>query len=100
MQSTSVAPERGTPAPLAHTHPVSPDLDDLIPELQSTLSALTALELRHEIELDCLEEWSCPGDVKQTLLTEREREYQQARTEHLERLARLQERVRGSCSTQ
>ena len=35
---------------------------------EGTLSALTALELRHEVERDCLEEWSGPGAVKQSLL--------------------------------
>src|SRR5687768_8183412 len=37
--------------------------DDLVSELQSTLAALTTLEIRHEIKRDCLEEWSGPGEV-------------------------------------
>ena len=95
MPCTFVAPERGTPAILAHTAPVPTEPDELVPELQSTLAALTALEIRHEIELDCLEEWSGPGEVKQSLRAECERDYQQARTAHLQRLARLQEQVRA-----
>lgn len=95
MHSTSVPIERDTLAPLAHMPPGSADSDDVVSELQSTLSALTSLELRHEIERDCLEEWSGPGEVKQCLLAECEQEYQQARTAHLQRLARLQERVRA-----
>jgi len=58
------------------------------------LAALADTESRYEIELDCLEEWSGPGDVKQSLRTECEREYQQARAAHLQRLARLQAKVR------
>jgi len=67
--------------------PVPADLDDLVPELEGTLSALTSLELRHEIERNCLEEWSGPGEVKQSLLAECERVYQQARAAHLQQLA-------------
>ena len=95
MQSTSVPIDSDTPATLAHTPLVPADLDDLVLELESTLSALTTLELRHEIEVDCLEDWSCPGKVKQSLLAERERTYQQARAAHLQRLACLRERVRA-----
>ena len=64
MHSTSAARERGTPTTLAHAPPVSSDPDDLVPELEHTLSVLTTLELRHEIEVDCLEEWTkqvCSG---------------------------------------
>ncbi len=95
MQSTSVPIERDTPSPQSHTRPVPADLDDLVPELESTLSALTALKIRHEIEMDCLEEWSGPGEVKQSLLAKCEREYQHTRAAHLQRLARVQERVRA-----
>jgi hypothetical protein len=74
--------------------------DDLVSELQSTLAALTTLEIRHEIERDCLEEWSGPGEVKESLRAECELEYLQARAARLQRLARLQERVRSNCSIQ
>jgi hypothetical protein len=94
MPSVSVAPGRGTPATLTHTLAAPSEPDDLVPELQSALVALTTLEIRHEIEVDCLEEWSGPGDVKKSLRTECEREYQQARAAHLQRLARLQAQVR------
>jgi len=79
--------------------PVSTDPDDLVPALERVLSALTTLEFRHEIEVNCLEEWSGPGEVKQSLLAKREQEYLQTRAAHLQRLARLQERVRAVCST-
>ncbi len=94
MPSVSVAPERGSPAALTYTPASLTDPDDLVPELQSALAALTSLEIRHEIELDCLEEWSGPGEVKESLRAECEREYQQARAAHLQRLARLQAQVR------
>jgi len=95
MPSTFAAPERGTPTTLVHTRPVPADPDDLLPELQVTLTALTDLEIRHEIELDCLEEWSGRGSVKRSLYAEREGTYQQARDAHLERLAGLRERIMG-----
>ena len=85
MPSAFAAPERGTPTTLVHTRPVPADPDDLLPELQVTLMALTGLEIRHEIELDCLEEWSWRGSVKRSLYAEREWAYQQARDAHLER---------------
>jgi len=73
--------------------------DELLPELQSTLAALATLEIRHEIELDYLEDWPGPGEVKQSLRAERERAYQQARIAHFQQLARLQERVKAIRST-
>src|SRR3954467_7884972 len=96
MHSTSVPIERDTLAPLAHMPPGSADSDDVVSELQSTLSALTSLELRHEIERNCLEEWSGPGEVKQSLLAECERAYQHARAAHLQQLALLQAQVRAA----
>jgi hypothetical protein len=95
MSSTFVAPEQSPPTPLIHTRPVPTDADALLPELQVTLTALTDLEIRHEIELDCLEEWSGRGSVKRSLYAEREGTYQQARAAHLERLAGLRERIMG-----
>jgi len=59
------------------------------------LTALTDFEIRHEIELDCLEGWSGQDRVKRTLYAEREWTYQQAREAHLERLAGLRERIMG-----
>jgi len=95
MPSTFGAPERSPPTPLIHPRPVPADPDALLPELQVTLTALTDLEIRHEIELDCLEEWSGQDRVKRSLYAEREWAYQQARDAHLERLAGLRERIMG-----
>ncbi len=96
MHSTSVPLERDTPAPLAHMPPVPADPDELVPALESTLSALTALELRHEIEVGCWQEWMGPGEVKQRLLADCERAYQHARAAHLQRLAQMQRQVRAA----
>ena len=93
MPSTPVASDSDSPATLPHTPLVSTDPDNLVDELQTTLAALLRLEIRHEIELDCLEEWPGPGEVRQSLLAERERKYQQARAVRLEQFARLQEQV-------
>jgi len=95
MSSAFVAPEQSPPTPLIHTCPVPADPGDLLPELQVTLTALTDLEVRHEIVLDCLEEWSGQDRVKRSLYAEREWAYQQARDAHLERLAGLRERIMG-----
>src|SRR5690242_3128188 len=98
MHGTSAVPERSPPATLGHTHPVSTDLNDLVPELQSTLATLATLHFRHEIERNCLEDWPGSREVKQSLLAERNQQYQSTRTAHLQRLARLQAQVRGKCS--
>ena len=92
MPSTSVALQRATSTALVHPSPV---LDDLMPEFQVTLAALTDLEIRHEIELDCLEDWSGQDRVKRSLYAERECEYEQTRAAHLQRLAGLRERIMG-----
>ena len=65
--------------------------------MQTTLAALLGLEIRREIELDCLEEWPGPGEVKQSLLAERERNYRQARAVRVQQFAHLQEQVRTGC---
>jgi len=94
MSSTLVAPDRDSPAALPQTPLVSTDPDHLAVAVQTTLAALLRLEIRREIELDCLEGWPGPGEVKQSLLAERERTYRQARAVRLERFARLREQVR------
>ena len=66
-----------------------------MPELQISLAALATLEVQHEIGLDYLEAWSGPRAVKQSLLAEHERAYQQARVVCLQRLTRLQARGRA-----
>ena len=98
MPSTPVAPDSDSPATLPHTPLVSTDPDNLVDELQTTLAALLRLEIRHEIELDCLEEWPGSGEVKQSLLAERKQQYRKARNVHLRRLARLQAQIRGNRS--
>jgi len=95
IPSAFAAPDRGSPTTLVHTRPVPADPDDLLPELQVTLTALTGLEVRHEIELDYLEEWSGQDRVKRSLYAEREWAYQQAREAHLQGLAGLRERIMG-----
>jgi hypothetical protein len=98
MPSTLVAPDCDSPAALLHTPLVSTDPDSLVVAVQTTLAALLGLEIRREIELDCLEEWPGPGEVKQSLLAERERNYRQARAVRLQQFARLQEQVRTGCA--
>ena len=95
MPSPSVALQRSTSGSLVHPSPVREDFDDLLPALQVTLAALTKLEIRHEIERDCLQEWSGQDRVKQSLYAERECEYQQTRTAYLQRLAGLRKRILG-----
>src|SRR3954471_10694114 len=85
MPSTFVAPDSDSPAAVPHTPFVPTDPDHLVGELQTTLAALLRLEIQHEIELDCLEGWPGSGEVKQSLLADRERKYQQARAVRLER---------------
>jgi len=68
--------------------------DDLLPELQSTLAALADLDVHFEIARDGLEDWSGPKEVKQRCCAELEQAHRQARETHLQRLTRLQERIR------
>jgi hypothetical protein len=65
--------------------------DDLLPELQSTLSALADLEVRYEIAQDSLEEWSGSDEDKQRLRAELAQVHRQAREPYLQHLALLQE---------
>ncbi len=65
--------------------------DDLLPELQSTLSALADLEVRYEIAQDTLEEWSGSEEDKQRLRAELAQVHRQAREPYLQHLALLQE---------
>jgi len=94
MPSTFVAPDSDSPAALPQTPLVSTSPDHLAAALQNTLASLMKLEIQHEIELDCLEDWPGPGEVRQSLLADRERKYQQGRAVRLEQFARLQEQVR------
>ena len=94
MPSTFVAPDSDRPAALPQAPLVSTSPDHLAVALQNTLAALLRLEIQHEIELYCLEEWPGSGEAKQSLLAERERKYRQARAVRLEQFARLQKQVR------
>ena len=98
MPSTFVARDSDSPATLPHTLLVSTDPDHLAVAVQTTLVALLRLQIQREIELECLEEWPGPGEVKQSLLAEREQNYRQARAVRLQQFARLQEQVRTGCS--
>ena len=80
------------PAPGIVEAPLYPD--DLLPELQSTLAALADLDVQFEIARDGLEDWSEPEEVKQRCRAELEQAHRQARETHLQRLTRLQERIR------
>src|SRR3712207_3996682 len=72
--------------------------DDVLPELQSALATLADLEVQFEIARDCLEEWCGLEEDKQRCCAELAQAHQQAREVHLQRLARLQERVKANCS--
>ena len=61
--------------------PVYPD--DLLPQLQQTLAILADLQVRYEIERDCLEDWPGPAEIKDRLVAE----LNHCHTETRERLA-------------
>jgi hypothetical protein len=73
--------------------PMPADPDGVVSELQSVLSALTNLELRHEIARDCLEDWAGPDELKRHFIARCEREYEQARAAHIALLARLRAQI-------
>src|SRR3954470_24736731 len=64
--------------------------DDLLPALQSALSALADLETRYEMERDHLEGWSGPEEVKARLVAALEAGWRRDREPNLARLDRLQ----------
>ena len=74
--------------------PVYPD--DLLPQLQNTLSTLAGLQLRYEIERDFLEDWSGPAEIKDSLMAELNQGHT-ANREHLAScLAKLHREARRS----
>ena len=72
--------------------------DDLLGEIQATLSALADLEFSHEIDQERLKQGS-PTDVAwQHLRIERERRHQQEREPYVQRLNQLEHSVRSLTS--
>ena len=69
--------------------------DDLLPELQSTLTVLADLEVRYEIARDTLEEWSGSDEDKQGLRAELAQVHRQAREPYRQHLARVEEQIRA-----
>ena len=70
--------------------------DEFLPDLQSALAMLADLEVQFEIARDNLEEWCGCEDDKQRCCAELEHAHRQAREACLQRIAQLQERIRGS----
>ena len=93
MPSTSVVPERGTPATLAHTPPVPTYPEDLLPEMQQLLAILADLAIKHEIERDYLEEWSGPESMKQQLVAELKQSHRAEREPYDVRLTELKQQI-------
>src|SRR4051794_18727219 len=78
---------------LAHTPPVPTYQDDLLPEMQYVLAALANLEVRIEIERECLDNWSGRETLKAYLLAELEQEYRAKREPFVVRLAELKQQI-------
>ena len=93
MPSTSVVPERGTSATLAHTLPVPTYLEDLLPEMQRMLAILADLAIKHEIERDYLEDWPGPEEMKQQLVAELKQSHRAEREPYAVRLTELKQRI-------
>jgi hypothetical protein len=66
--------------------------DDLLPDLQRTLATLADVEMRYEAARERLEHQ--PSAVRQPFLVDVEAEYQRERQPCVQRLERLQERIR------
>ena len=69
--------------------------DDLMSELQSALATLADLEVQFEIARDSLEDWCGFEEDRQRCCAELEHAHRQAREAHLQRLAELEDRIRG-----
>ena len=74
--------------------PVYPD--DLLLQLQQTLATLADLQVRYEIERDCLEDWSGPAEVKNRLVAELNQCHTANRERLVSCLAKLQREARRS----
>ena len=68
--------------------------DDLLGEIQATLSALADLECSHEINQERLKQGLHTDVAWQHLRVERERQHQQEREPYLHRLNQLEHSVR------
>ena len=95
MPSTAVAAHEGLLSQSVLRPSPTTDTDDLLRDLQMTLASLTNLEIRHELEVDDLEELSSWKNPNRGLYAERERTYQQARTAHLQQLTALRRQIMG-----
>jgi hypothetical protein len=71
------------------------DPDDLLPQLQRTLGMLADLQLRYEIERECLEDWSGPGEVRHRLLAELDQCHRANRSRLVSCLEELRREARG-----
>ena len=72
--------------------------DDLLGEIQATLSALADLECSHEIDQERLKQGLHTDVAWQHLRVERERQHQQEREPYLQRLNQLEHSVRSLTS--
>jgi hypothetical protein len=63
--------------------------DDLTPEIRIALTALAAVEIRHEVDHDALNQWSGPEGVKKRLFDQLEARHARERAPLVQRLAEL-----------
>ncbi len=87
MPHSSVAQRPSTPI-LTPWYP-----DDLLPELQYTLAALSNLKLRYETDCQQLQAWTGPKAVKKRFAAQLEERYHQEREPHVQRLADLHQQM-------
>jgi hypothetical protein len=73
----------GTVAP-AQVHP-----DDLTPEIRIALAALAAVETRHDVDREALDQWSGPEVIKERLFDQLEARHARERAPLVQRLAEL-----------
>jgi hypothetical protein len=69
--------------------------DDLLPQLQHTLTLLADLDFQHEIQRDHLEGWSGPAEVKDRLVAELNQCHTANRERLVSCLAQLHREARG-----
>jgi hypothetical protein len=88
MSHTILAPQTRAPTLQALTYQ-----EDLLPEMQEVLAALANLEVRIEIERECLDNWSGRETLKAYLLAELEQEYRAKREPFVVRLTELKQQI-------
>src|SRR3954468_10416731 len=88
MSHALLASETRAPTPQALTYQ-----EDLLPEMQEVLAALANLEVRIEIERECLDNWSGRETLKAHLLAELEQEYRAKREPFVVRLTELKQQI-------